>query len=359
MSKSLSLSRAAVVFAVFVLLLSGCGRAGESGSDTRDNPAPAGTAQAGDNGATHGNRNTVSTAAGTARVEAFGTVSAETTRSVSLDFPARVTEVPVETGQRLSRGQTVFLLDMSEFEGEIDALRDELTVARLEIDALRSDRQLEQARIRADIAFAERRLAEEEAEYARRETRYRSGAMSRIELAEYRHNLERQRKDVDDLRLSLDRAESTLRIDAERARARALETTIGRMRTRTQTEDLNGSAVVFPFDDGVVTGLTLSPGDRLEAGQTAFRAVDLRTLFVEADVLEEFIRDVAVGAAVEIVPVADRTRAYSGTVLRIPDAAVSRNNETVVPVHVSIDDADEFLRHGFNVDVYIHAEPRR
>ena len=346
---------AVVVLSGFALLLAGCGGSAEAASDRQNATDTTTTAES------DGNRNTpdgdtpVATTqrTGSTAVEAFGTVKAAVSRSVSLDFAARVSEVHTENGQRLSLADTVLTIDMSEFEHEIDALRDELEVARFEIAAMNAERELDRKRIQADITFVERRLAEEEEEYARREVRHESGALSRAELASYRHDVERLRKDLDDLRLRLEQAEGTIRVETERARTGALESAIARMRSRTQTDDIEGDALTFPFEDGVVTELTLSAGDRLEAGRTAFRAIDLQTLFVEADVLEEFVRDVSVGASVEIIPIADRSIAYSGTVQRIPQVAITRNNETVVPVHISIDDPDAFLRHGFNVDVYI------
>lgn len=346
--------RAAVVSAALALLLAGCGGAEVTG-DVQDSPDAPRATETDDTRSAQADGPQVVTAgrSGGTPVEAFGAVSAETTRTISLGFPARIAEVQVENGQRLSRGDTVLVIDMSEFEHEIDGLRDELTIARLEIEAMSADREHEQTRIRNDIAFAERRLAEEEEEYARREARHQSGALSRTELAGYRRNVERLRKDLDDLRLSLERAENTRRIDAEHARARALEATIERMRSRTRTDDLDGTSVMFPFEDGVVTELDLSAGDRLEPGQKAFRALDLQSLFVQADVLEEFISDVEIGASAELVPIADRSRSYRGTVLRIPEAAIARNNETVVPVHITVDDPDAFLRHRFNIDVYI------
>ena len=80
---------------------------------------------------------------------------------------------------------------------------------------------------------------------------------------------------------------------------------------------------------------------------------NLETLTVKANVLEEFVRDVEVGASVTLIPDADRNRTYHGRVETLAGAASVAQNETVVPVTVSVEDADAFLRPGFNVDLFI------
>ncbi len=359
---------AAISATAMALLLAGCGDAlsGTSGDATAggNGTIAATDADAADRSGDHAEAATASSDSATAtaartprgRVEAFGKVTAANELTVSLDFAARVTVVYAENGHRLSRGEPVLAIDTSERDEEIELLREELALLRLEIQASVTDQEMERALLEHDIAFAEKRLTEEEQDHALREARYDSGFITRVEMAAYRREVERLRKEVEDLRLSLERLRSSRRIDVERARADALQARIERLRDRTRSDYLSGDTVVFPVDSGVITELTLSPGDLLESGRPAFRVIDLESAMVEADVLEEFIRDVAVGAPVEMIPIADRTRSYNGTVTAISAAAFERNNETVVPVSISLDDADEFLRHGFNIDVFISVE---
>ena len=354
---------AAISAAAAAVLLAGCGDVAAGGGNGAIAAADADSEadnRSGDRAraATTSSDGATAVAARTprSRVEAFGKVTAANELTVSFDFAARVSEVYAENGQRLTRGTPVLTIDTSERDEEIELLREELAVMRLETASLVTDREMEIAQLENDIAFAQQRLTEEEEEFARRTARYDSGFITRVEMTAYRRELERLRKEVEDLRLSVERLRSSRRIDVERAKAGALESRISRLRARTRSDYLRGDTVVFPVDSGVITELTLSPGDRLEPGRPAFRVIDLESAMVEADVLEEFIREVAVGAAVEMTPVADRARTYRGTVTAISAAAFERNNETVVPVSISLDDADEFLRHGFNIDVYIEAE---
>ena len=63
--------------------------------------------------------------------------------------------------------------------------------------------------------------------------------------------------------------------------------------------------------------------------------------------------DVKEGARVKIIPLADKTKSYTGEVEVIQKRAVTSNGETNVYVKISIKDNDGFLIPGFNVDVEI------
>jgi HlyD family secretion protein len=76
-------------------------------------------------------------------------------------------------------------------------------------------------------------------------------------------------------------------------------------------------------------------------------------MIVRANVSEEFIKDVNLGLKVEIIPVADKSKKYNGTVMMIASRAVVQNGETVIPIEISVDNNDGFLMPEYNVDVEI------
>lgn len=91
----------------------------------------------------------------------------------------------------------------------------------------------------------------------------------------------------------------------------------------------------------------------MDPNTKAFTIVNLDSLLIEANVVEEFIRDVDLGSRVKIVPIADRTKEYTGKVIFISQIAFNNNGETVIPVRISIDNLDSFLLPNYNVDVFI------
>jgi hypothetical protein len=81
--------------------------------------------------------------------------------------------------------------------------------------------------------------------------------------------------------------------------------------------------------------------------------MDADSLEIEAGIPEEFIKDIRIGSPAAVMPVADKTRSYTGSVSYISGSAVYQNGETQVMVRIKLDDADDFLLPGFNVDVEI------
>jgi len=110
---------------------------------------------------------------------------------------------------------------------------------------------------------------------------------------------------------------------------------------------------VSELDNAVVFDISCQPGDPVSEERKILSLQNLDTLVVETDVPEDFIRDVHPGAAARIVPVADPARAYTGRVAFISETAVDRSGQTVVPVQVTIEAPDGFLKPSFNVDVTI------
>ncbi len=82
-----------------------------------------------------------------------------------------------------------------------------------------------------------------------------------------------------------------------------------------------------------------------------FTLRNLDTQYYEARIPEEFIKDVKVGMEALVIPLADKSREYQGSIVYIGKKAQVRNGETNVPVE--IEQEDGFLIPDFNVDVEI------
>ena len=291
------------------------------------------------------------------QVEAFGKVRAAEEMSVSLEVPARIQDLQVRDGQQVAAGQPVMTLAFAGLEEERENLRGELAVARAEINAQAAAGNSETARLLQELVHAEKQLEEATQDAHNRQLLYEAGAIPKEEMERFQREIASRENQVETLQLQLELKEGTHQIQVRREQAALLESRLKRLDRRLELPFMEADTVVCPFDRAVITGLELKPGDRTEAFQRLFRFVNLDTLQVEADVLEEFIRQVEIGAPVTLIPVADRSRTYQGEVTAIADTAVVVNNETVVPVIISLTDADAFLRPQFNVDVFIEIPP--
>ena len=132
-----------------------------------------------------------------------------------------------------------------------------------------------------------------------------------------------------------------------------LESVIRQLNEKLNKSYIKDDKIISDYKNGLVQEIGKIAGDAIQPGVKILNLVNMDSLIVVADVSEDFIKDVKVGAAVDIFPLSDATKQYKGHVLKISDAGVEKNGETVIQTEISIDNPDEFTRPNFNVDVKI------
>ncbi len=176
-----------------------------------------------------------------------------------------------------------------------------------------------------------------------------------------------KKKAVEDAEFSLDSLRHTMETDIDRLEAsfdqkdvqmKGLESDLASMKQKLGKSYIRSGSIVCDIADGVVYDIGYVQGDSVSHEKKLLSIMDLDSTIVEANIPEEFIKDINVGAAAEITPQADKSRKYTGKVLSISDKAVLKNGETTVPVRISIDNRDDFLLPDFNVDVSINIEKK-
>lgn len=253
-------------------------------------------------------------------IDAFGTIKVKTISELVVDFPARITEVHVEAGQTLTAGQKLVTLDVSDMRNSIEK-------QQLEIQRLQNDLQMRQTQHQKAQQDLERRQALLEA-----------GAIPSTDYEEFEMNVKEAANAIKNVEISISAARSEL--------ARLNNKLYG-------NPHLKGNALVSPFAQGLVYELNCQAGQTTDAARSLLSIMDLLTIYAEAEIPEEFIGDVRMDAVVVIVPVADSSRSYHGRIQKISDIAVERNGETIIPVEISLDDYDQFLKPNYNIDVQI------
>ena len=264
-------------------------------------------------------------------IMAFGTVVATASREIHLPWTGQIVEIPVWEGQRVSNGDVLAVLDAGDLTAAIDDVRLAVETAQGEYQESVSklaalDVQLAEAADRLD-----RNLGS-------------SGAVSQQELSSLQ-------ADYDALVHNRNAAEWVLkncRNGVERA-----ESSYHRLVERSHAAYMDANTIICPFDSAVITEIALSTGTEAESGDLAMVLHDEGSLMVEADLSEEFIRDVDPGDSADVIPIADPERSYSGTVVELAGLARLVNGENTVKIRIRLDEQDGFLREGFNVDVEI------
>lgn len=142
------------------------------------------------------------------------------------------------------------------------------------------------------------------------------------------------------------------KIDSEKADLNALEAAPSK-------NHVNGDAITSDIDNAVVTDVSGEPSSSSSQGvSTGVGSIatlsDLNSLYIKANVSEEFINSVSVGKAVTITPTSDPGTKLTGKVTSIASAAVlDKNGDTYIPVNISIDQNNGKLFPNYNVDVEI------
>lgn len=174
-----------------------------------------------------------------------------------------------------------------------------------------------------------------------------------LDLTEYQAQIENKERELQISRWELERTNGTTLRKMQKERVAALELELSLLEEKLARAYIADGNVIADFATGIIVEIGYQSGDRLAPSAKVFSVLEIDDLAVEANIFEEFIKDVELGAMVTIVPLADKTKEYQGTVTAISATAVKQNGETVVPIRISIEDNDGFLKPSFNVDVLI------
>jgi multidrug resistance efflux pump len=304
-------------------------------------------------------------------VEAFGVVKATDVHNVNISFAATVERVTVREGQKIKKGDVLMTLNIQDYMTQISAKQHEVNAIRLEIKKLQGkiieadifkSNDPDVKKLANDLKHAKQVYDNIIKEHADKQELYQSGAISKYELDEFMKIVENRKKDVIDLSYSLDIAmhdkqignkELSNNITIQQEKAAALDKEISAMKEKLSQTYIKGEEIISDVDNGVVFELGYIDGDIVSPAKKALSIMNLDKMIVRANVSEEFIKDVKLGQKVEIIPVADKTKKYSGAVVMIASRAEVQNGETVIPVEISIDSNEGFLMPEYNVDVEI------
>jgi HlyD family secretion protein len=336
-------------------------------------------------------------------VDVDGFIKAKEKRDIIIEFPATVEEIFVTEGQVVSKGEKLIELNTSDYNLQIAYKEQELAIAESDLEKLinlkssgeaalnRLKKELEakENRLRGntdpdirkailDVESAENTYLNAAEDLKNKESLYESGSISQSELKEFKEQVELKKKAVQDAKWTLESLKNKLNeeidqlktaveqqqaqvgpggyqtdIENQKKKIEMLEEDVKALKGKLSKSFLDNNCIVSEFQHCLIFEIDCVEGNIISSGQKALSIIDMDSLIVMADVSEDFIKDVKVGAPAAIVPQADRSRNYTGKVLAISGKTATKSGDTVVPVEISIDNRDEFLIPEFNVDVEI------
>ena len=342
-------------------------------------------------------------------VEAWGSVNAETIKEVHLDFNATVTDVYVKEGEEVKAGDKLLSIDYEDYKTSIAQKEKELSLDQnsLEGQIKSSGSSSEKiSSLRTQISDINGRLANgTDSDIVALEA---SLTTAKTNLATAQKDLEVQKelveagtatqKTVDDLENKIvdlkneigtlekkitntkkDREIEVKKLNSEIASLQAdmsetqknNQTTknssaikqeiynleVAQMKNKYTKDFIKGNDVVLDIPKGVIKSVKVVEGSKIGGENNCLlEIIDEDSLVVKANVSEEFIKDVKIGADVNIIPYADREAVVKGKVKEIQNMAIDHNGETVIPIIVEATEESPYLKYGYSVDIEVYTE---
>ncbi|MDQ2086415.1 HlyD family efflux transporter periplasmic adaptor subunit [Herbivorax sp. ANBcel31] len=315
-------------------------------------------------------------------INTYGVVQAEHKESIEIDFPAFIEEIYVEEGQGVGKKSELFKINKSHFERQIDEKKKEKENIKRTLISIEEKINIKQEYIdtygNSELEKMNHNLKNEKlildeliSDKESKKDLLDIGAIPKTDLDKLEKEINERKKIIQDI--ILDKKSLKLNLENElknlknqimdlknelfelEGRLTKTKIDIQIMKEKLEKNFLNEDKVVANFSNGLIYNLSINEGDFLSGEKPAdtIEILDMDSMYIKADISEIFIKDIKEGMKVNIITLADRTKTYKGKVVDISDMAVNRNNDTVIPVKISIDDKDDFLLVGFNVDLEI------
>jgi HlyD family secretion protein len=243
--------------------------------------------------------------------QAAGTVEPDITVEVKSKASGEILEIPVETGERVSRETLLVRVDQRQPRNTLALAEAELEVARARLKNADAQKR------RSEKLFQAQSIPESGLEAVL------------LDYANAKADVVRAQVAVENARIQMDDTEVLAPISGT-----IIEKNVERGQViSSPTQDVSGGTVLLKMAD-----LSL---------------VQVRTLVDETD-----IGAIRPGLQATVTVASYPRRPFAGTVLKIEPLAVTEQNVTMFPVLVRIENREELLRPGMNCEVEIHIDQR-
>jgi HlyD family secretion protein len=340
-------------------------------------------------------------------IDAWGEVKYNKMEDISIDFPSVVTDVAVKEGDRVTLGQPLVTLDLSEYQGNLEKLKQQLSINQAALPAASQDPaalQADIAQTQSDIArktkeynsgtnadlkllqnslsLAQKEVADAKRDLQNYQSLYNAGAIPKSTLDQYTDALDQKQKAETDVEDNIQKTKTSLKdeldqlhVSLKSKQVQLAELNLGNTANVTKQQggissaqvDLNvmtakaaksyikGSQIVSDLKNGIVQNIAVSDADHLgvqNAPTKVLQIIDADSITVSAEVDEEFISNVKLGETVKIVPTSAPDTSLTGTVTQIPNIAEEKDGKQVIRVLVKPQDPKNLLKPGYTADVY-------
>lgn len=342
-------------------------------------------------------------------VEAWGSVDAETIKELHLDFNATVTDIYVKEGEEVKAGDKLLSIDYEDYktsiaqkekelsldqnslEGQIKssgsnsekisslrtqisdingrlsngtdsdivALEASLTKAKTDLETAQKDLGVQKELVEAGTATQktvedlENKIVDLKNEIGTLEKKITNTKKDReIEVKKLNSEIASLQADMSETQKNNQTTKNSSAIKQE-----IYNLEVAQMKNKYTKDFIKGNDVVLDIPKGVIKSVKVVEGSKIGGENNCLlEIIDEDSLVVKANVSEEFIKDVKIGADVNIIPYADREAVVKGKVKEIQNMAIDHNGETVIPIIVEATEESPYLKYGYSVDIEVYTE---
>jgi HlyD family secretion protein len=278
-------------------------------------------------------------------VSASGKIQPERLVNISADTMGRVTNLAIEEGQRVTKGQFLLQIDPRNLSSAVNQTQASLAAA---------GSQMEQLRVQVESNRASLKTAQDN--YARQQQLWKGGLTTKE---------------------ALDNAENQLKM--QQAQTTAAERQVETQRLRMQQEqatlenakyNLSKVRIESPIN-GIVTRRNIEEGETVvigtmnNAGTVLLTVADMAFIEAQVEVDETDIPNVAIGQKAKITVDAIQNRSFAGHVVEIGNSPIQAAGSTAASqatnflVKVKVDEAIPDVRPGFTCTAEITTAMRQ
>lgn len=246
-----------------------------------------------------------------------------------------VESINVELGDFVNKDSVLFVLEQDEISKNVDQAQVSLNLAQKSIE--QANNGLQTAMVNYDLT--KEKIDKTVIDLKRTKELYEEGAISKsqleqAELAASSNQLEVAKKQVDQAKIAVSLAEEQYN-----------QASIG----HSQALDGLDNAVVKAPMSGIVSELNVKKGQIAAGGQVAVTIVDVNSIYLKVDVVENVVNKLKMGQSVDVkVPAAFKDQITS-TIKYISPTADDRSNLYTIKVY--LDNKDKNIRPGMNGEI--------
>ena len=215
---------------------------------------------------------------------------------VSTNIDGQVTEVFISENQRIDKGDPLFAIDPRPYEKVLAGAEADLTAARHRIEALRAHYRQGQGA----IAAAQEQVSYLKKEFTRQEELLKKGVGTQARFDETEHALNMAKRDLASAREDNLMVRAELAGDPEIAPERHPDYLHAEAQREMAALNLSYAIVLSPAA-GVLSKVSLEPGEYVTKGQSMMAIVSTENLWVEANLKEVDLGNISVGQKAIVV----------------------------------------------------------